>query len=57
MITLTGDKELERVLKRLPNNVQRNLAKRSMRKGDKNAGFTTTRWYANRASIYVIWRY
>ena len=32
MMTLTGDKELERVLKRLPNNVQRNLAKRSMRK-------------------------
>tara|TARA_R110002020_G_scaffold273792_1_gene488958 strand:+ start:6632 stop:7027 length:396 start_codon:yes stop_codon:yes gene_type:complete len=32
MMTLTGDKELEKVLKRLPNNVQRNLAKRSMRK-------------------------
>ena len=32
MMTLTGDKELEKVLKRLPNNVQRNMAKRSMRK-------------------------
>ena len=32
MITLTGDKKLEAVLTRLPNNVQRNMARRAMRK-------------------------
>ena len=33
MITLTGDKALEKKLKRLPANVQRNLARKAMRKG------------------------
>lgn len=32
MITLTGDKKLEVVLTRLPNKVQRNMARRALRK-------------------------
>ena len=35
-ITLTGDKALERRLKKLPANIQRNMAKRSMRKALAN---------------------
>jgi HK97 gp10 family phage protein len=31
-MTLTGDKELERRLKKLPANIQRNLARKSLRK-------------------------
>ena len=33
MITLTGDKALEKKLKKLPANIQRNLARKAMRKG------------------------
>ena len=35
-MTLTGDKVLERRLKKLPANVQRNLARKSMRKALNN---------------------
>ena len=35
-VTLTGDKALERRLKKLPANIQRNMARRSMRKALNN---------------------
>lgn len=31
-VTMTGDKAIERRLKKLPNNIQRNLARKSLRK-------------------------
>ena len=35
-VTLTGDKAIERRLKKLPANIQRNMARRSMRKALNN---------------------